>query len=257
MVLTNSLSSISFGEELKLICLHIGGCQIKTLLGTSIGLLPSYPIGASAQAREIKIEGYVCDNLEENRRKLCQICTLNAPFYLIDGDFRLELIPKYSVEFSHEKRFTDKLLRFTVRASCTSPYWLHKEQLRTTFYNCGGESTDENAIFQSNIGDAPVGFLMEIHMMSSCNLVTLIKGERRLRVVRPFKIMDKLYIDTRHGKKGVYLVESGSSKTVDLMEFVDAGSSFFELDTGENRIDFVVSQGLAYMTLEYCPVYLR
>ncbi|MBQ2810484.1 MAG: phage tail family protein [Clostridia bacterium] len=256
MVLTNGELSLSLDGALKLISLEVGGAPINNFLCQGGGMLGGVPMGFSISPREVKIEGYVCEDLEANRKLLCQICTQTPPFYIVDGDYRLELLPKHTIEFSSLKRFSEKLLKFTIRAISPSPYWLG-EAVRQQFYNCGGESTDDIAIRITNTGDVEMGALFEFLMMSSCNFIKLIKGEERIFVNHPFKTMDKLFIDTRHGKMSVCYLPSGQSNPVNIIEFVSPDSSFFGLDVGENRFDFVVSQGLSYVTIEYSPAYLR
>lgn len=257
MVLTNGEHSLSFDAELSLIRLEIGGAPIKSTLSEQSAIKGTHLISSYCTCGKVKIEGYIKGADESVRRKLCQICTLSPSFFLVDGAYRLELIPEYCTEISYEERFKDKLLRFTVRALSLSPYWQASESIRTNYFNCGGVSTDENAIFQANLGDIATGFLMEIYVMSSCNFVTLIKGEERIEIKRPFKPLDKIFVDTRHSKKSVTYKIGGEGVPINIIEYVHPSSSFFELDSGENRIDFVVSQGVSYMTLEYTPLFLR
>ena len=94
-------------------------------------------------------------------------------------------------------------------------------------------------------------------MNTSANFLTLRKGSEYIKINKPLDILDTVIIDTSSGKKSVMLKKDGQDGLVSLIEYVSPDSTFFSLDKGQNQIDFVVSEGVAHMTLEYIPRYIR
>lgn len=257
MELTDGITKISLSGDIRAESLVIGGARINNLLSPLPSLEGARLAGGSIGERALTLEGYICADLEQNRRMLCKLCTLGRPFYLLDGEYRLELVLSSGVRFASERRFKDKLLRFTIEAIAPSPYWEAAESQRHLFYSLGATSNDDNALRITNIGDMPCGFRLTVLMATSANFLVIRKSDKRITLNLPLNLLDTVIIDTRSGKKSVTVIPDGQSEGVSAIEYVMPSSEFFGLDAGDNRIDFVVSEGVAHMTLEYTPRYLR
>ena len=258
MILTSEGLSVDLnGEALRLEDFYISGYGIKAHLGAADGLSGKRLHKMAFGERDIKIEGYIASNLEENRRLLAKICTQDKPFYIIDGDYRLEAVAKRGLEISCQKRFLNKLLKFTVYAKSVSPLWQGTSEQVEEFYSIGGVSNQDKNIKITNSGDAPTGFLLEVSMRTSADKLMITKNGEYIDLVRHFAIGDKVLIDTRRGKKGVTLIPSDGTGETGIMDSLAMGSTFFELDAGENTLGFSVITGLTNMTFTFSPCYLR
>lgn len=259
MILKNDTFEINMeNDEIRVELFEVSGCEIDTKQSGRNGFLGRYSYGVELDKRKVKIEGYICSSLESNRRKLAKICTQGAPFYVIDGDYMLEVVGRKSPEYATEKRFSSKVLKFTLLLETTNPLWQGKDKKTAYFPTCGGTSNDENAIRISNEGDIEVGFELICDMRSSADKIRISKGGKYLEISGAgFKAGDKVFIDTRYGKKKVYVVKYDTGKTQDLLSFVTSGSTFFSLDVGENQIDYLVATGVLSANIYYNPAYMR
>ena len=256
MVLTDGKTSITLDEgDFRLERVSYLAPKIKNTLAPLEGGKESLFIGGKTGAREVKIEGYISGNTEENRKALLHLCD-KSPITLVDGEYSLEIVLDSAVSMSSEKRFRDKLLKYEITAIAPSPYW-QGEKISKTFYGCSGTSKDENAIFISNVGELSVGCEIRVYLMTGCNSFTLTKDSKGFKYNSAVSTLDAVYIDTRVGKKSVTLQRNGSSERVSAIDKVMPGSSFFTLAPGENRIDFAIPLGVAYISIDYTPLYLR
>lgn len=256
MVLTNGTDTLCLDEgDFRLESVSYDAPKIKNTLAPLGDEKGEMCISRAIGARGVKIVGYISGDLESNRRALYRLCA-TSPITLIDGEYSLEIVLTEAPALSNERRFKDKLLKYELNALAPSPYW-RGEKISETFYGCSGSSTDENAIFISNIGDLPVGCEIKLYFMSGCNYFILKKDEGDFVYNSSTSTLDTVFIDTRYGKKSVTLKGNGSEQRVSVIEKALPSSSFFELSTGENRIDFTVSLGVAYITITYTPLYLR
>lgn len=243
--------------EIRAERVKITGSAVEPQLGYDRDAQHYNLLGGTVLPREITIEGYITGDVEENRHYLYKMCAPLKTLWLYDGDYRMEITVLRAPELSDERRYKDKLFRFTIRALCLSPYWSAISAKKYIFYSCGGESTDQSALKVLNEGHVPSGFNISILMNTSANFLTLRKGSEYIKINKPLDILDTVIIDTSSGKKSVMLKKDGQDALVSLIEYVSPDSTFFSLDKGQNQIDFVVSEGVAHMTLEYIPRYIR
>lgn len=246
------------GGEIRAESLFVSGYKINTHKTKNEGLFGVSVYGADAEQRRVKIEGYICEQIEENRHKLAQICTQSEPFYLIDGEYMLEVVAEKSPEYASEKRFSGKVLKYTLALESTSPLWLASERHSVYAPTCGNLSTDESAIYLTNESDTEIGFEAEITMRISGERVLIRRGYEYIDV-RGVSLSagDKLYISTLHGKKEVSVTRKSTAEVENLISFVDTGSTFFTLARGENRIDYNIESAVCSITLYYLPTRMR
>lgn len=259
MVLTNSSESLELSQSgaVRLEALEIFPHEMKSSLSLERALEGQVLSDASVGKGELKIEGYICEDLEENRRRLIRICTRQEGFTIVDGEYAMDAVLKRGVELSYEKRFKEKLLKFTIHMIAPCPFWRKSEKISQLFYNCGGYSNDSNAIFITNDGDVDTGFEARLLMATSATAVTLSCNGEQLVIEYSPSLGDTIYIDTRRGKKSVMLQKSGQAEKISILEYVKPSSSFFSLRSGENRIDYIILQGVARITIDYTPIYMR
>lgn len=258
MVLTNGRERIDLsadGFKIEKITPLLYQIKSDTVSYGSVGELY---MGSRLGRGKIELEGYIGgDEPESKYRELLRACYSKDGFELIDGDYKLSLCLERGVELASEKRFMDKLLRFKISAIAPYPLWQALVPYNQTFVGRGGTSTDETAIRITNSGDVAVPIKATIWLMSSCESVTLSLGDEKIFINHPFKVHDKVFIDTSKGKKSVTYIPSGSEDEIDIIGFVSPKSDFFELDVGENRIDFAISGGTSYITIEMTEAYMR
>ena len=258
MILMNREHIIDLNSEaVRLESFDISGYEIKAQLGSSRGLCGSVLHGISLGERDVKIEGYIASSHEEKRHALAKICSQNEPFYLVDGEYRLELVAKRGPELSCQKRFLNKLLKFTIYARSVNPLWQASQEQVVQFYSIGGVSDESKNMKITNSGDVPVGFLLEVSMRTSADKLIITKNSERIEISHSFEIGDKVFIDTRRGKKGVEVLLSQNNKLISIINELSLGSTLFELDVGENTLGFSVLTGLTNMKFLFSPCYLR
>lgn len=256
MVLTNGETSITLDEgDFKLERVSYDSPSFNNAISPLSGDDGELFVSRGVGARGIKLEGYIGGAIEENRRALFRLCSSKS-LTLVDGEYSLEIALTKMPSLSNERRFKDKLLKYELSAIAPSPYW-QGAKISQTFYGCSGTSTDDNAIKISNIGDLPTGAEIRVYLMTGANSLTLQMDGSFFKYNASLSTLDALYIDTRNGKKSVKLLKNGSTERVSVIENVMPGSAFFQLKPGENRIDFMVPLGVAYISITYNPLYLR
>ncbi len=258
MLMSSDGLSLSLeGEAVRLESFEISGYEIKPQLGRASGSLGPVLHSITLGQREIKIEGYISAELEKNRRTLAKICTQDKPFFIVDGDYRLEAVASYGPELSCQRRFLNKLLKFTLIAKTIAPLWQSKSDKTYIFGNRGGVSSPEESLRVINEGDSAVGFVLEVQMRTSADGIMIAKDGENIDIQRAFSFGDTVIIDTRRGKKGIMLVSAETGETTDIIDTASLGSTFFELEVGENVFSYAVRNGISTMTFRYTPCYLR
>lgn len=256
MVLTNGRETVTFGEDgVKLDKLRFFPHAVKNNTASTWKMVGELCVDSKIGTGRVEISGYIGkDAPHETKRKIMRICA--TPFELIDGDRRLSLVPECGVETSAERRFSDKLLYFKICALTLYPLWQSSQLRRETFYSRGGVSNDETAIRITNRGDVSVGMRIRVLFMTSVSKAMLSLNGESILVIGSFSLGNELIIDTRRGKKTVELISNQGETPVNYMHCVVPGSSFFELEPGENRIDFTMSGGSTVITIELTEAYL-
>lgn len=259
MIIDNGIEALELdSQSVRLERVELSGYEIKGDFSSPSALRGRVLGSAVLGKRDVKIEGYISAGLEENRRKIARICTHNPPFYLIDGEYRLELVSKKGIELSAEKRFSSKLLKFTLYAEATNPLWQSITEKSVTYSSCAGISDASSAIYVTNEGDAPVGFVAQAKMRTLAEGAIFRIGDKRITLdTSGLEIGDIVSIDTRYGKKSVTLIKKSTGASEDFMLNLAVGSELFELDAGVNRIDYSVPTGFIQLTITYNPVYMR
>lgn len=205
----------------------------------------------------VKIEGYIRGDTVSAKRELMRLCVPNKKFALDDGTgYLLELYADSGLEMSSADHLKGKVQKFTLSAVAPSHLWKGTKRSQL-FYSCAGVSTDKNAIKVTNVGDESVGMVLKVLAVTKLDSVLLKIGNQTISYEDSLVGGDLLFIDTRLGKKSVMLQKNGTEELISVMERVNPSSQFFELATGENRIDFNIVNGMTHITVIYTPVYLR
>lgn len=258
MELTNGTEKITFGSDgFELERLTLSPYDIKSSFVTGYGSYGTMCTQSCLLSREVKIEGYIKgEDIESKRRLLGRICDPVAEFSLLDGSYFLSLCLKRGIELSSEKRFTDKLLRFTVYAVAPYPLW-QGGTISKTIYNVAASSAVNKPISVENPGDVPVGYKMRILFMLDTEYFRFTMGDKRMSMTYSFKTGDVLIIDTRYGQKSAILTPYESEDKLSLMGYFSVDSDFFPLQSGENTVDYFIQNGAMYITYTFVPAYLR
>ncbi len=256
-VLSNSSVSTLFENgELTIENVSYEPYKIKNTVCASDKFANASCTGVKSEPMRVTIEGYIKGDVISNRKALSELCTPNTPILLSDNGYTLELFAESALELSNEAHLRDKLLKYKIKAIAPTPFWCGAEKSQL-FRGCGNISTDTNAIKITNEGELPVGCIIEVRAMTICDSVMLRIGDKRFEYEAGLESSDYLFIDTRYGKKSVTLRKKGDTKRVSVIDYVAPASEFFELPTGETRIDFNISNGLAYINITLTPMYLR
>ena len=210
-----------------------------------------------AAPMRVRITGYIRGDTARAKRELMALSQVGKLITLDDGTgYFLDLYATEGLELSNAAHLREKVQKFTLRAVAPSSLW-HKGEKSQLFYSCAGVSTDQNAIKITNEGDVSVGARFKIQAVTKLDSVMLRIGGQRLVYEDGLSSGDFLFIDTRYGKKSVKLQPSGSSELVSVIEKVTPASEFFELEKGENRVDFNIKNGMSYITVYHTPLFMR
>ncbi len=256
-VLSNSSVSAFFESgELTLENVSYEPYKIKNTVCACDGIAGASCSGVKSEPTRVTLEGYIKGDTLAIKKALGELCTPSTPILLSDNGYTLELFAESALELSNEAHLRDKLLKYRIKAIAPTPFWRGAEKSQL-FRSCANVSTDTNAIKITNEGELPIGCIIEVRAMTICDSVMLRIGAKRFEYEMGLESSDRLFIDTRYGKKSVTLQRSGESERVSVIEHVAPSSEFFELPTGETRIDFNILNGLAYITITQTPMYLR
>lgn len=231
--------------------------KIKSTLITGEKMSDAKGIFKHGEPMGVKITGYIRGDTAVAKKSLMSLCVPNKKITLEDGTgYFLDIYAVSGLELSNARHLREKVQKFTINAVAPSPLW-HTGEKSQLFYSCAGVSTDKNAIKIANEGDVSVGCLLKIQAVTGFDSVMVRIGDKRISYEQELSSGDLLFIDTRFGQKSVKLQLNGSSEQVSVIERVAPSADFFELSTGENRIDFNVLNGMSYITVYYTPAFLR
>lgn len=94
-----------------------------------------------------------------------------------------------------------------------------------------------------NGGDVPCAIEAEISAGASAPTLKNINTGEYVRVRREIPAGRKLIITTGFNEKDVYLLNPASGEKTDAMGYLDLQSTFFELQPGENLLNFTADEG--------------
>lgn len=227
--------------------------------GTIVGneLLSSVGFFTQGEPMRVKIKGYLRGDIAGAKRELARLLVPNKMMSLDDGTgYFLDIFASSGLDMSSAEHLQGKVQGFVINAIAPSPLW-HTEEKSQLFYSCAGVSTDKNAINITNEGDVSVGVVLRVLAVTKLDSVMVRIGDKRIAYEAGLESGDVLFIDTRYGKKSVRLQRGGAGELFSKMELVSPSSDFFEIEPGENRIDFNIVNGMSYITVYHTPTFLR
>ena len=197
-----------------------------------IGLNPNYSVGQKVtDLREIFYGMLTPGHKDYVTVEILDVDTVLA--YTTGYVKKLEIVP-----FDREPK-----LQLTI--GCTEQYF----QTPTDLYLEPPDKADPQIM---NEGTAPAGFRMEVIFTGSVSYWELSEhAGQKMKITYPFLSGDKLIIDTRPGKRGIWVVRGA---TTNIIFALSVDSIWFMLHGGMNSFT-TSSQGFNWGTIFYRPQY--
>lgn len=142
---------------------------------------------------------------------------------------------------------------------CPNPYFKDEQRMTQTFkkvieqfefpFAIAEEGisfsliSNETALIINNSSERETGLTIEINIADTCNRILIRKlstGER-FTLNYQFAAYDKVIIDTNKGSKSIKLIRN--AVTTNIFTAMVSGSSFFQLELGDNVFDYSVDNG--------------
>ncbi len=201
-------------------------------------------MGRSVLGREMKIRFEIdVESSEEDaewRRRIQRIaapaeeCVITAEAF---GMRRQITAVAAKVEFGRDKEFEHTEAELWFRASV--PFFEETEAVVGTI------SAEDGGSVVANAGDAACGAVFTVRAVGGTVVKpSVVLGEHVIRILESLSDGDELVIDTRFGRKGVWL-NGEEHLTFDLK------SSFFSLAVGENVVSADADEGKEFMAVSY------
>ena len=250
-------SEVSLEGDIVLDSVAYEPYKIKSTLVLGERIHDTAGVFRGGEPMRVRITGYIRGDTARAKRALMALLVPGKMITLDDGTgYFLDLYATVGLDISSAAHLREKVQKFTLKAVALSSLW-HKGEKSQLFYSCAGVSTDQNAIRVTNDGDVSVGALFKIQAVTKLDSVMLRIGNQRLVYEDGLSSGDYLFIDTRFGKKSVKLQLNGTNEPVSVIERVTPASEFFELEKGENRVDFNIANGMSYITVYHMPLFMR
>lgn len=224
-------------------------------------------------SRYLTIEvGIFADSPEELfqlRRKLSSVLNpkhSNNILRYVNGDsiYEIEAVPEATVDFPTGANNTSECFqRAFIELMCPKPFWLSIIGKTQPMANWIGGFGFPLSFLGSNVGfaergskvvvvnDGDVPAPIEIHFAGEAvnPLVRNITTGEYIRVNRTLTATDKLIITTEFGNKRVE-IENAEGERINVFNWLDLNSTFFQLQVGENEIEYKSDSGIEYSTVE-------
>lgn len=225
--------------------------------------------------RTISINGTIIadsnKDLFSKREYLCRIFNPKLKsgqlIYINDnGEKRINCYPEKSPSFGDKQSVTQE---FLISLFCPNPFWLDKsctfEQIATwiggakfpcefpiSFAKKG--STVKNINISGDV-ETPAVITFKGPATNPC--VTNLSTGEFIKINKNLTADDTLVINTEFGNKKVY-IEDKSGNKVNVFNWIDLGSTFFQLKTGDNVIQYSSDNGVepASVLVEYSNRYI-
>lgn len=221
-------------------------------------------IGCTVQPRTITISGAIIGNdaaRAELRRALTRGANAKAGAGILTIEAygrarRISAIVERGPVFSENEGEGVEYQEFTYTMYCPSPFFesiQSKSQAMAT--RDGGMKFplklgtrfsarhNANRYMYENGGDVPCAIECEISSGAAAPTLTNIDTDEFVRVKGSIPEGKRLIIKTGFNEKEVYLLDPPSGEKVDAMGYIDLKSTFFELKTGANWLNFSAEEG--------------
>lgn len=224
---------------------------------------------------ELKITGNDFEEVTENRRKLSSIFNPRlgvGKLEYIGSDHKLIGAKSESVPFfpdgstNRGETFQKALINLT----CPNPYWKSiliteepafepKFRFPIPFYDNPGKfimgiQRDQRVII--NDGDAPMPLQIEFFGPALNPVIKNNTTGEFIKINQMLEENEKMMVDTTDGKKSVFFVDENGNER-DVFNWIDLGSTFFDLVVGENDIEYTADSDIqgAIVNISYSKLY--
>lgn len=254
------------------------GVSLSTFNGSS--QIGSMVISRVIGTRDISLIGYILGNSEADmlakKRYLQSVVTPLQNFWLILGDYRIEVSPDNTVEYAVPYAENNKwLCKFNITGVAGNPcFILNKSYMRALAYTQGsfhfplrcvkntepirmGYRLPTQIKMVENAGAVDIGVKLKFKAIANGvenpYIQNLLTGET-LKVNCILDAEDVLYVNTKFGEK-----EITYNDTDNYMYLLDLDSDWLELHTGENYLRYGadVNEEALEVSMEYLPQYLE
>lgn len=222
-------------------------------------------IDNTLESRSLSIEIMVlADNREEmmiNRRKMLQVFNpkMGQGRLIYEyGNIKREIkaISELAPVFPDAGDFKDTMQPGLIQLYCPNPFWLDEFtqteemadwvgglrfplQLPMMF---AGRSSRQHTVIH-NAGDVDTPIVFEFLGPATNPVVTKVDTGEYIKVNREIAVDEKLVITTEFGNKKVILQNSETKEEINAFGWIDLGSTFFQLDPGNNLISYSADMG--------------
>jgi len=210
---------------------------------------------------EIMILADDTEEMMENRRKLLQAFNpkLGEGKLIYEyGKVKREIkaIPELAPVFPDAGDFKDTMQPGLIQLYCPNPFWLDTFieseemadwvgglrfplQLPMMF---AGRSSRQHTVIH-NAGDVDTPIVFEFLGPATNPVVTKVDTGEYIKVNREIAVNEKLIITTEFGNKKVILENIETKERVNAFGWIDLGSTFFQLEPGNNLISYSADSG--------------
>lgn len=235
--------------------------------------------------REITISIVIRGDVEANRRKLHQICRVRSLMRLhFQVRKKLRYIDGYLKAIT-SNRFDTPSFTFDMTFTCPDPYFKDENHVivdmsRTygTFvfpFGMGWRNAEGQSIGMrkpmgvtdllrtaniNSVSENETGIIIRVVFRESASSLRITNADTGdwFELHHAFQSGDTVEINTINGQKDVQLTRGHETSTI-IADIVD-GSSFFQLQSGDNRFNYVLDGQLektgATMEFDFTPIYL-
>ena len=268
--------SIEFSVNSPFFCSEISGIDgIKNNIYTSKGVGQDgvTVTGNSLDIRDIVVQGTVRGDTERNRLVLLSIVNPKLKAKLIYVNAGAE---KY-IDCKVEKAPTitkEKWPKYLVSFFCANPYWQDLAQIKAEIASwVGGFSfplelvtggiemgtrSPSLIVNVSNNGDVECGMTVQFTAeatLTDPSILNVTTGEY-IKILKTMVAGEVLTVTTHFGAKKVESTLNGV--TTNAFNFIDLGSTFMQLNVGDNLLKYDAGTNVANLTvvIYYTPQYL-
>lgn len=223
--------------------------------------------------REITATLYIRGNVETNRRAIHQLCRVRSVMrlhFMTDGGAKY--IDGY-VKSIDSNRFSN-IVEMDITFTCPDPYFKAEtgvivDMSRTygAFYFpfgmnrvMGVQDLLRTATINS-VSENETGIIIRVTFLASASSLRITNADtgEYLTINYSFSNGDILEINTIDGQKDVMLQHNDSIRSI--IAYVADGSTFFQLQAGDNRFNYVINNNPqnvnAEMEFDFTPIYME
>lgn len=238
-------------------------------------------VGNRIEPRDVDIDGKIKDKDKDTqlrlRRDALKILNpeLSGTLYYSYGDF----VRKIGAKVNGSPIFTHKDLsqEFSISFKCLDPFWVEEQERRTEVASWIADWIFPTVIWRDDptsmmFGHRGSSLIVDVynggHVRTGMTIVFKALGELTgpqlfnvntrefIKVNFAMVANDVITIDTSYGNKSITLTRGGAS--TNIYRYMDADSTFMELDVGDNLFRYDADDGLSDLevTVSFAQKYL-